>query len=649
MDKYGSGGVDMFNTWIYFGDPSINMFYVAPDEIRGHVRNATTGHEMEAVYVQILDPEMSCYTDKYGFYSMKADYPESVQVTASYIGYESEAEWVDVVQEGVTFHDIYMTAINPGTLAGHVTDLDTGEPIGGTVTVYSGSLELTHMAIEGQTGYYELEVPEGVWTVTVDPENPYMSVSEPGVVIAMGMTTTQDFQLAALTEFTNVSPDAGIMGGGYGQGVSFADYDGDGDDDIFVVNLFSDNRLYRNDGGTFTDVGAGAGLAGEGRGFAAVWGDYDKDRDLDVYLTQRSGYDALYRNDGGTFTDVTFAVGVGGEDWDYSQGAAWLDVDSNGWLDLYVVNKIGPNRMYLNRGGMFHEAGSLLGVDDPGAGVGVSVADYDNDGDSDIYVVNSSGGANVLYRNDGGMFTDVTGSAGVGNTGNGRGSSWGDVDGDGDMDLFVANDGADVLYRNDGGVFTDVTAASGVSNTGAANGCAFVDYDRDGDQDLIVVTGTASYMYLNDGAGSFMEVGGLIGLTGGLGAGVACGDIEGDGDQDVYVSCTNSGDDHLFANGGNGNSWLNVSLRGTFNDRNGIGARVEAWVGNRRYVRDVVTGTGFLSQSSIVSEFGLMRATVVDSLIVRWPDGRKTKLENISADQSIGVSDGGALAVPVEW
>lgn len=647
MDDYGSGGVEMFNTWIYFGDPSLNLFYVAPDEIRGHVYNATTGHEMESVLVQILDPEASCYTDEYGFYSMKADYPDSVQITASFIGYETDTEWVNVTQEGVTYHNIYMTAINPGTLAGNVTDLDTGEGIGGTVSVYSGLTKLTYGPIDDVTGYYELEVPEGTWTVTIDPENPYMSVSEPNVVIVMGETTIQDFQLAALTEFVDISGSAGIAYGGYGEGVSFVDFDGDGDEDIFVVNLLGDNRMLRNDGGTFTDVAADVGLTGNTKGFAAVWGDYDRDNDFDCFISQRSGYNALYRNDNGFFTDVALEVGVGGEDWDYGQGAAWFDMDNDGLLDLYVVNKIGPNRLFKNLGGTFEEVGSLYGADDSGAGAGVSIVDYDNDGDSDIYVVNSAEEGNVLLRNDNTGFTDVSTIAGVGNTGAGRGSSWGDIDGDGDMDLFITNSGADVLYRNDGGVFTDITEVSGVGDTGEGNGCAFADYDRDGDQDLAVATGTALLLYLNDGAGTFVEVSDLIGLSGGLGVGLAFGDIDDDGDQDLYVSCTNNVDDMLFENSGNVNTWLNVSLRGALSDKNGVGSRVEAWVGNRHYVRDVITGSGYYSQSSIETEIGLIRETMVDSLIVQWPSGKRSKLVHIGADQSIRISESSFHKVPI--
>lgn len=637
-NTYGWGLIDLEQAFYILG----------PDEIRGIVRNQTTGHVMDSVLVEVLEPYKFDYTDQYGSYSMKSDFPESVQVAATFVGYEAPTEWIEVVQEGITYHNIWMTAVNPGTLAGYVTDIDTGEGIGGTLAVYSGHLELTHTDIDGGTGYYELEVPEGTWTATVEPENPYLPVSEPGVEIVYGETTSLDFQLAALTEFVDVTGSSGIAEGGFGQGVSFADYDGDGDEDIFVVNLFSDNRLYENDGsGLFTDVAAAAGLSGEGRGFAGVWGDYDRDNDLDVYVTQRNGVDALFENDGGVFTDVTVAAGVGGEGWEYSQGAAWLDGDNDGRLDLYVANKIGANRLYRNLGGgVFEEAGEAWGVADASAGIGVATADYDGDGDTDIYVVNSADG-NVLFRNDGGVYTDVSASAGVDHEGSGRGACWADIDGDADMDLFVTNVGADVLFRNDGGVFTDVTASAGVGHTGSGNGCVFVDYDRDGDSDLVVSTGTAMLLYLNDGAGTFLEVSDQVGLSGGLGVGVASGDIEGDGDEDLYIARSNYLGDLLFANMGNSNTWLNVSLRGFASDRNGIGSRLTAYAGTRVYVRDVSAGTGLYSQNSLETEFGLFREASVDSLIVQWPRGKRTKLTGIAAEQSIVVSEGGFVAVPV--
>jgi len=113
------------------------------------------------------------------------------------------------------------------------------------------------------------------------------------------------------------------------------------------------------------------------------------------------------------------------------------------------------------------------------------------------------------------------------------------------------------------------------------------------------------------------------------------------------VARSNYTDDLLFSNGGNNNTWLNVALRGFASDRDGIGSRIEAWVGTRVYVRDVRTGTGLYSQDSILTEIGLGRETSVDSLIVEWPSGKRSVLLNVGSDQTINVSEGGFIAVPV--
>jgi hypothetical protein len=124
----------------------------------------------------------SDFSDQYGFYSMKADFPESVQVSASFVGYGTPVEWVEVVQEGVTYHNIWMDPVNPGYVAGYVRDIDTGDGIGGVATMYAGHLVLTYTDVDGGTGWYVMEVPAGSWTLTV-PENPYLRTSEPGVVV----------------------------------------------------------------------------------------------------------------------------------------------------------------------------------------------------------------------------------------------------------------------------------------------------------------------------------------------------------------------------------------------------------------------------------------------------------------------------------
>ena len=253
---------------------------------------------------------------------------------------------------------------------------------------------------------------------------------------------------------------------------------------------------------SFTDVTstAGVGDTGDGRGMA--WADYDGDGDLDLYITIAGGGNALYQNDGdGTFTDVTSAASVG--DTGTGVGTAWADYDGDGDLDLYVTNYGEANVLYRNDGdGIFTGVTSTASVGDTGSGVGTAWADYDGDGDLDLYVANY-GQANVLYQNDGdGTFTDVTSTASVGDAGIGRGTAWADYDGDGDLDLYVTNFGqANVLYQNNGdGTFTDVTSIASVGDAGNGVGTAFADYDGDGDLDLYVVNvNAANVLYQNDG------------------------------------------------------------------------------------------------------------------------------------------------------
>ncbi|MCB0182936.1 MAG: VCBS repeat-containing protein, partial [Caldilineaceae bacterium] len=242
----------------------------------------------------------------------------------------------------------------------------------------------------------------------------------------------------------------GVGNTGNGHGVVFADVDNDGDLDLYTINFGTANILYRNNGnGTFTDITGAAGLGDTGNGRGNVFGDIDGDNDLDLYITNDGTANILYRNNGnGTFTDITGAAGVGNTGSGY--GTTFGDVDNDGDLDLYVVN-VGANILYLNNGnGTFTDITGTAGVGDTGNDRGSMFSDIDGDGDLDLYLI-KWGGANVLYRNNGnGTFTDIAGTAGVGDTGNGYGTAFGDVDADGDLDLYITNYGqANVLYRND--------------------------------------------------------------------------------------------------------------------------------------------------------------------------------------------------------
>ncbi len=275
-----------------------------------------------------------------------------------------------------------------------------------------------------------------------------------------------------------------------GTGVAWGDYDNDGDLDLYLAQGNSQaNRLFQNNGdGTFADVTSGP-LGDAGTTYGIAWADYDKDGDIDLYIANFGSANKLFRNDGsGVFSDATGGTPLG--DAGDGCGVAWGDYDNDGDLDLYLVNgSYQANKLFRNNGG-----GSFTDVTSPPLndalfGIGAAWGDYDNDGDLDLYLVNGNQGANKLFRNNGGgSFTDVT-SGPLGDPSSGYDCAWGDYDNDGDLDLYLTNGGSpsnNKLFRNDGGgVFVDATSPIlGVTSTGV--GVAFGDYDSDGDIDLYV-------------------------------------------------------------------------------------------------------------------------------------------------------------------
>ena len=308
--------------------------------------------------------------------------------------------------------------------------------------------------------------------------------------------------------FTDVTTETQTWRGG--EGVCWGDYDNDGDLDLYATDWSSGDTLYRNEGdGTFADVTDKAGLRDPRHGSGAAWADYDNDGDLDLYVSNMEGEaNALYRNDGNDlFTDVTEKAGVG--DMQSSRSQAWADYDNDGDLDLYVAN-FGANRLYSNQGdGTFVDIAPILGItnEERGGGSGPAWGDYDNDGDLDLAI--SSGGTACLYRNDtikGNTFTDVTDSSGVSSAGiGGEGLAWGDYDNDGWLDLYVTSLQGSALYHNNGdGTFTDMTISAGVNSGATSLGTAWGDYDNDGDLDLYVIRSDGSggnpidVLYRND-------------------------------------------------------------------------------------------------------------------------------------------------------
>ncbi|MDB4444160.1 CRTAC1 family protein [bacterium] len=442
--------------------------------------------------------------------------------------------------------------------------------------------------------------------------------------------------------FTDVASISGVNKGGRGAGAAFGDFDNDGYLDIYVVNNAQSNALYHNDKtGIFTDVTDIAGLNHPGTGVAAAIADYDNDGDLDIYLVNRLEPNILYRNNGdGTFTDVTSAAGVGGAG--EGAGASFGDYDRDGYLDIYVTRR-GPNILYRNNGdGTFTDVTALSKVGNPGWSVGVAFGDYDNDGDLDIYLTNNLDQTNVLYRNNSdGTFSDVTESAGVGDTGNGMGTTFGDYDNDGDLDIYVANWGRNVLYRNNGdGTFADVSKTSGTDDIGNGVGAVFSDYDNDGDLDLYVVNwGHPHIVYSNNGGGHFTSIVTALRPDDTGGGALAAGDFDNDGDMDIYELGTNNQSNALYRNDTATNNWLVVKTVGTVGNRDGIGARVRIVCGKLSMVREVGGGLGYGSQESLPVEFGLGGYSRADRIEVTWPTGKRTTLTEISANQVITIKE----------
>jgi len=498
-----------------------------------------------------------------------------------------------------------------------------------------------------------------------------------------------------------------------GSGGLFLDYDNDGWLDIFLVDggsladpriaASARHRLYRNRrDGTFEDVTTTARIAHQGFGMGACAGDYDNDGWTDLYLTN-GGSNTLYRNSGeGMFLDVTQTARVGATR--LSTSCAFADLDRDGDLDLFVVQYVDlsageaycgdsrvraycrpdvyrglPNVLYRNNGDRtFTDVTRQAGLySTAGKGLGVVVSDYDDDGWPDLFVANDLV-PNFLYHNEGGgVFREVGLLAGVavasdGKARAGMGTDFGDYDGDGRLDLVVTNFELEThnLYRNLGdGLFADATAGSGMNVATLSFlgfGTVFLDHDNDGDLDIAIANGHVldnadhfsarsshaqrNLLLRNDG-GRLRDVGLLAGKGFALikvSRALAAGDIDNDGDLDILV--TNNGDtaDLLRNAGGQGNALL-VRVVGKQSNRNGVGVRMRLVAGNKAQIREVKTGSSYLSQSDLRQHVGLGRARQADRLEIRWPSGRTEVLQNIAANAIITVVEGEGITARVPF
>lgn len=470
---------------------------------------------------------------------------------------------------------------------------------------------------------------------------------------------------SAADVFTAVGGEA-TVDGGLSRGVAFGDADGDGDPDLLVANTINyPEFLYRNDDGRFVQVLETAPSLAGGFSEGVSWIDFDNDGRLDVFVARTRERNALYRNLG----DWQFAEHDAGP---LSDGAAassmacWADVDNDGWLDLFVVNRGGENdRLYRNVRGERFEPVTNVASNSGGDGRSCAFGDIDDDGDPDLYVGNfldetgasAARAFNFLFVNDGGFrFSRVSSGAAVTSRALTYGTTWVDADGDGDLDLFVTNIGigdGNHLYFNDGrGGLSRHDAGFDAGSDAPSKGHTWGDFDLDGDLDVAIANGTegsdliGNHLYLNDGAARFvLQAADPFSRSETVSAGIASADVDSDGDLDLYVTNWGGGDQDnaLYRNERRGN-FLVVELEGTASNRMGIGAKIVAEIREDESVRQLIRRhfpqTGYASQNEPVVHFGLGGARDIQRLTVLWPSGVRDVYVDVAANRRLALREG---------
>jgi len=465
-------------------------------------------------------------------------------------------------------------------------------------------------------------------------------------------------------EFDDVTEEWGLDGQLGGLNLVSTDYDNDGAVDLLVLrggwwgrdgrmrNSLLKNEI-RGEKATFVDVTVAAGLA-----FPAyptqtgAWADYDGDGDLDLYIGNESEGTAVYtaddfyrqmgssypsqlfRNNGdGTFTDIARQLGV--DDYSYTKAVAWGDYDNDGDPDLYVSN-IGTNRLYRNLGdGTFKDVARDAGVTNPeGMSFPAWFFDYDNDGWLDLLVTDysvdmdvvfssylglpTSSGQSLLYHNTGdGRFEEVSREIGIQRPILPMGANFGDLDNDGWLDIFLSTGLPDfeslmpnAVYRNEEGKhFREITFEWGFGHIQKGHGVAFGDLDNDGDQDILHQMGGA---YPFDG----------------------------------YANV-------LYENPGYGQHWILLRLEGVEANRPAIGARITVKVKQADRTREIhiVAGTGgSFGASSLQQEIGLGECDAIEAIKVFWPgSGNEQRFGSVEMDRAYSLKENRPELVPLDY
>ncbi|HVU47950.1 MAG TPA: CRTAC1 family protein [Terracidiphilus sp.] len=512
----------------------------------------------------------------------------------------------------------------------------------------------------------------------------------------------EDATEASGIDFTHSfgSRQLGSLLEGTGAGCAWLDYNNDGLPDLYVTNgrplddsmhpyplkekpnPLPTGHLYRNDGnGHFTDVTQEAGIDPAFYGIAVTAADYDNDGFVDLLVT---GYGkvVLYHNDGnGHFSDVTEKAGIHIDGWSIS--STWLDYDRDGCVDLFVGRYVkfdpkyrayyaadnypGPldyegetNKLYHNNcNGTFTDVSEQSGIAAyAGRTMGVSAADFDGDGWPDIYVANDRTENFLFHNKHDGTFEEIANEAGAAYGQNGENTSamgpiFADFEDRGMLDLFVSDSHYNRFLLNDGKLaFDDAGARNGISQANAQYvswGAGVYDFDNDGRLDILIFHGGLIHLIPQEhtvfrglGDGQFVDVSrdaGSVLSERSVARGACFADYENNGKVGAFLVNLGSRGILLKNISTNTGHWLEVRLKGTKSNRDGIGARIEAYIAGRRLMQERVAASGYLSQNDGALHFGLGESSTVDKLVVHWPSGREQVLEKISVDRILTVEE----------
>lgn len=433
------------------------------------------------------------------------------------------------------------------------------------------------------------------------------------------------------------------------RGVAVADFDRDGDDDLFLISSDAgeSNRLLRNEGeARFTDITKPAGLELFGGSRVAVWFDANNDGLLDLLVAQMETNVFYFGTAAGTFvqSDVGLAIG--------KAATAFVAADFNGdqWIDVYACNFMQENNLFINLGdGRFEDriwnSGAQIGHH---LSMGAVALDFDHDGDQDIFCIYDGHEPNRLFKNLGsGKFEEVAADYGLNFHGQGMSTDFADFDHDGWYDFYITNLYDNSLFMHQGDtIYIDAAKAYGVNDRGMGWGVVCLDYDNDTWTDVYAInqyahSPFANRLFRNERGRFFTNVAANLPLEArNDGFGGASGDFNLDGKLDLVVANEANDGVQVFINQEvNANNYIKLILVGTSANKFAVGARVSIDVPGATLVDEVTTGSGWASQNSYTLHFGVGNAQAVTGSI-RWPGGKRQRLANVKVNQTYLVVEG---------